>query len=330
MKKEKTKAAAAKSKPGAKPTQAPAHAIFEAGSELVDALPSVAESALKSMCLEKPAIISFESETLGKLFGSDVKVAMGQLKKLFTQPGATHSRAEVGLDLSVVKHVAKLLDGMLPDGMSFYTGMADSLPQDVESLAIQTLRKNMLSTSYAILANNATFATEKFFLPCLLFASERLRHVVLAPCDNVLDFISSPGAPQSKLADPQAKQGVNQFLKFCNADKLKAFVEASGSKCLGGVVHAAEVLYVPAGWAFAEQTKDMSLGLKTPVFARAACARDFFSKIQTLPGDVPSDQGLLAKAYYHACSVNPPTAAAANQNKKDGPEGDAKDALTEL
>ena len=84
------------------------------------------------------------------------------------------------------------------------------------------------------------------------------------------------------------------------------------------------MLYVPAGWAFAEQTKDMSLGLKTPVFVR-----DFFSKLQTVPGDVPSDQGLLAKAYYHACSVNPLTAAAANQNKKDGPEGDAKDALTE-
>eukprot|EP00439_Symbiodinium_sp_Y106_P018773 s11069_g2.t1 len=118
---EKTKAATAQAKPpGKKDTSAsvPQHPIFEEAGNMSEKFEPVAESDWQGLQLDMPAIIDIEQDTLGKLFGLEAKLALGQLKKMFKAGIAP--RAEVALDLVIVLNIASTLEPKIPQGMMFY------------------------------------------------------------------------------------------------------------------------------------------------------------------------------------------------------------------
>ena len=283
---EKAKCAAAKTKPGKKDpsVNVPQHTIFAEAANFGEKIPVIAESDLKKMDLNNPAIIDLSSDTAGKVFSTEAKLSLGQLKKMFKQ--ASQGRAEVALDLVVIQHIANELEAKMPDGMSFHKGKVDSVHTESKEMS-ELLHRAMLTTSFAINQNQSTFAMEKLFLPCLRFSSEGVRQVVMFPYAQLAKHV----APEKKLIDTSAmpsfdsaKLPVTQFLKFCSAEKLKAFMETDGAKCFSGSVRATQVLYVPAGWSFAELTKEMSLGLKSPLFVGSAGARKPTKRRSTDPG----------------------------------------------
>ena len=216
---EKTKAAPAQAKPpGKKDTSAsvPQHPIFEEAGNMSEKFEPVAESDWKGLQLDMPAIIDIEQDTLGKLFGLEAKLALGQLKKMFKAGIAP--RAEVALDLVIVRNIASTLEPKIPQDMMFYNGKADAVATASKELSEQ-LHKAMLTTGYAISPGHTTFAMEKMFLPCLRFASEGIRQIVLLPYEKLVNHLS----PEAKdIFDGQVKQSATQFLKFCSRDKLKA------------------------------------------------------------------------------------------------------------
>ena len=162
---EKTKAANAgfKGKPGKRDASlaaAPQHAIFEDSANLCDKLATVSEAAnLKDLDLNRPAVINLEPDTLGRVFSTEAKFALGQLKKLFRGGASGQARAEVALDLVVVRQISAVLDGKIPTGMKFYKGNADAIVTENEDLS-KSVHRAMLTTGYAIAPNQSTFATE--------------------------------------------------------------------------------------------------------------------------------------------------------------------------
>ena len=302
---EKSKAASAKTRPKKDATlanAAPQHPVFEHAGKLATKLPSFPETDLTEFCLDEPALLNFENETLTKLYGPDVKLCLGQIKKVFKQNSGAQTRAEVALDLSVIQQMAKELTGKFHPCALFYLGKADSIPTDTKELTM-LLHKNLLATGFAIAANQATFASEKLFLPCVRFASERVRTVVLFPYEKLVDYLNAikgTDQPDHKLMDPQTKQAVTQFLKFCNGDKLKELVDKTSCKFFVGMVHATEAIYIPAGWIFAELSKELCLGIKAPLLVDAAGTRAFFEKAKTCDGEAMSDQSSIATGYLQA------------------------------
>ena len=64
------------------------------------------------------------------------------------------------------------------------------------------------------------------------------------------------------------------------------------------------MLYIPAGWAFAEITSELSIGFKTPMFTDMPCAHEFFAKAKSSNSDNPGarEQQRIADAYLQAMS----------------------------
>ena len=98
--------------------------------------------------------------------------------------------------------------------------------------------------------------------------------------------------------DAQVKQSVIQFLKFAGQEKLKAFTDKN--QCYAGQVGAPQMLYITPGWAFAELTKDMSIGVKAPLFIDVQTAADFFECAANSKGEGAADQARIAFGYTQA------------------------------
>ena len=322
--KEKSKAAATKAKPGKKDVSknvGPQHVIFEQVGDLCSKLACVEEDKIKDMALDAPCVVRFDNEKLPTLWPPEAKLAVGQLKKLFKQQGST-SRAEVGLDLSIIQAIGKDLQGMLPESAKLYMGFVAAVATDSKALSL-LLRKNLVTTAFVVAPNYATFAVEKNFLPCLRMASEGVRMVVLLPYEKVAAFVGGIGGAQqatSDFVDAKTKQSVTQFLKFCSAEKLKELIEAQACPCFAGSVHPTEALYVPAGWVFAELTKaDVSLGIKMPLLVNSKAATSFFERVQTSGADTMSDLGQLAAGYLQVIKKENERAQA-EPSKEEKPE----------
>ena len=322
--KEKSKAAATKAKPGKKDVSKNVglqHVIFEQVGDLCSKIAHVEEDKIKDMALDAPCVVRFDNEKLPTLWPPEAKLAVGQLKKLFKQQGST-SRAEVGLDLSIIQAIGKDLQGMLPESAKLYMGFVAAVATDSKALSL-LLHKNLVTTAFVVAPNYATFAVEKNFLPCLRMASEGVRMVVLLPYEKVAAFLGGIGGAQqatSDFVDAKTKQSVTQFLKFCSAEKLKELIEVQACPCFAGSVHPTEALYVPAGWVFAELTKaDVSLGIKMPLLVNSKAATSFFERVQTSGADAMSDLGQLAAGYLQVIKKENERAQA-EPSKEERPE----------
>ncbi|CAE7445809.1 CCB1, partial [Symbiodinium necroappetens] len=286
-------AAAATSKPAKQDanTAGPKFSIFEDGLKLGSPAHAVTEDTWKDMSWDEPAIITLASGTMANIYSAQVKLAIGQLKKLFKT--ANQARAEVAMDMSVFQAISKELQSKFDGKARFYVGNADAIKTSSKDLT-NMLHRNLLTTSYAIAANHATFATEKMCLPSLRFAAEGVRRVVLLPYVQVLEYLASqPDSASLKFIDTPSKHSVTQFLRFCNEEKLRGLLGA-GCKCFTATVNPSEILYVPGGFVFAEMTKDVSFGIKSPLLLHTEATKAFFEKMKVAEGEGVGDQCKIA------------------------------------
>ncbi|OLQ13846.1 hypothetical protein AK812_SmicGene2046 [Symbiodinium microadriaticum] len=315
LKAEKAKgapAAAATSNPAKQDanTAGPKFSIFEDGMKLGSPAHAVTEDTWKDMSWDEPAIITLASGTMANIYSAQVKLAIGQLKKLFkTANQARAEAAEVAMDMSVIQAISKELQSKFDGKARFYVGNADAIKTSSKDLT-NMLHRNLLTTSYAIAANHATFATEKMCLPSLRFAAEGVRRVVLLPYVQVLEYLASqPDSASLKFIDTPSKHSVTQFLRFCNEEKLRGLLGA-GCKCFTATVNPSEILYVPGGFVFAEMTKDVSFGIKSPLLLHTEATKAFFEKMKVAEGEGVGDQCKIADGFLQATapaeSAKPP------------------------
>ncbi|CAE7040338.1 unnamed protein product [Symbiodinium sp. CCMP2592] len=297
LKTEKAKAGPATSKPTKQDAAAPKFAIFEDGFKLGSPANAVTEETFKDMSWDEPAIITLANGTIANIFSAQVKLALGQLKKLFKT--ASQARAEVAMDMSVVQAISKELQSKLDGKGRFYVGNADAIQTSSKDLTT-LLHRNLLTTSYAIAASNTTFATEKMCLPSFRFAAEGVRQVVLLPYSKVLEYLASqPDNTSLKFIDAPSKHAVTQWLRFCSVEKLQGLLGA-GCKFFTATVNPSEILYVPGGFVFAEQTKDCSFGIKSPLLVHTEATKAFFEKMKAAEGEGVGDQSKFADGFLQA------------------------------